>query len=283
MVDSTINLTVTLTRYAEPNWLLAETLESLAKQQNIVATVLMLDQQDNPETAALCQTLTNEKITFDYHVIPAKSLSFARNEAIRLCQTDVLLYIDTDAIADPNWAKYLGEALSQSGVGIAGGKIIPKWHKSPSFIQKSQVVLDQYSMLDLGEYNVEVKKVVGASFGLNKKHLGDVAIFDENLGRRDGKLYSGEESKLCSDALKAGFKIMYVGSSVVQHQVLPERVKFSWIATRMFYQGIASAKRGGAPAPSNKGKYTFWDMLALGFLAPFYLSGYLKSILGKSE
>jgi glycosyltransferase involved in cell wall biosynthesis len=272
-----MTISITLTRYAEPNWLLAETLESLAKQQNIVATVLMLDQQDNPETAALCQTLTNENITFDYYVIPAKSLSFARNEAIRLCQTDILLYIDTDAIAEPNWAKHLGEALSQSGVGIAGGKIVPKWHKSPSFIQKSQVVLDQYSMLDLGEDNIEVQKVVGASFGLNKKHLGDVAIFDENLGRRDGKLYSGEESKLCSDALKAGFKIIYVGSSVVQHQVLPERVKFSWIARRMYYQGIASAKRGGAPAPSNKGKYTIWDLLALGLLAPFYIFGFLKA------
>jgi glycosyltransferase involved in cell wall biosynthesis len=275
MTEKKQKLTITLTRYAEPNWLLAETLASLAIQQNVIATILMLDQQDNPEIVVLCKTLTNESITFDYHTIEAKSLSFARNEAIRLCQTDVLLYIDTDAIAAANWAEQLAQTLTQSGVGIAGGKIVPKWHKSPSFIQKSRVVLDQYSMLDLGEDNIEVPKVVGASFGLNKKHLGDVAIFDENLGRRDGKLYSGEESKLCSDALKAGFKIMYVGSSVVQHQVLPERVKISWIATRMFYQGIASAKRGGAPAPSNKGKYTIWDFIALGLLAPFYLSGYL--------
>ena len=277
MTEENQKLTITLTRYAEPNWLLAEALESLAIQQNVIATVLMLDQQDNPETAELCQKLTNENIIFNYQTIPAKSLSFARNEAIRLCQTDVLLYIDTDAIAAPNWAARLGDVLTQSEVGIAGGKIIPKWHKSPSFIQKSQVVLDQYSMLDLGEDNIEVKKVVGASFGLNKKHLGNAAIFDENLGRRDGKLYSGEESKLCSDALESGLKIMYVGTSVVQHQVLPERVNFSWIATRMYYQGIASAQRGGAPSPSNKGKYTIWDMLALGFLAPFYISGFLKS------
>mgnify|MGYP000317676200 CR=1 FL=1 len=271
-----MKLSITLTRYAEPNWLLAETLESLAKQLNIVATVLMLDQQENAEIAALCQTLTNQNITFDYQSIPAKSLSYARNAAIKLCQTDTLLYIDTDAIASPNWAEQLGQALTQSGVGIAGGKIIPKWHKKPGIIQKSQVVLDQYSMLDLGDDNLEVKKVVGASFGLNKKHLGEAAEFDENLGRRDGKLYSGEESKLCADALNQGLKIIYVGQAVVEHQVLPERVKFSWIATRMYYQGIASAKRGGAPSPSNKGKYTFWDLTALSLLAPFYLAGFLK-------
>ncbi|WP_448250488.1 glycosyltransferase family 2 protein [Thalassotalea agariperforans] len=273
----TLPITITLTRYAEPNWLLAETLESLALQKNITARVLMLDQQNNAETALLCKQLTNENITFDYHTIPAKSLSYARNEAIKLCETDILLYIDTDAIAAPDWAEKLSEALSQENVGIAGGKIIPKWHKTPSFIQKSQVVLDQYSMLDLGEKTIEVSRVVGANFGLNKARLGKLANFDENLGRREGKLYSGEESKLCHDATANGFKILYQGSALVQHQVLPERIKFSWIATRMYYQGMASAKRGGAPNPSNKGKYTVWDYLALVALAPFYIYGYLKA------
>lgn len=279
----TASITITLTRYAEPNWLLAQTLESLALQKNVIARVLMLDQQNNEETAALCQQLTNENITFHYQTIPAKSLSYARNEAINACETDVLLYIDTDAIAAPNWAEELTQALLLDDTAIAGGKIIPKWHKKPSFIQKSQVVLDQYSMLDLGDNTLEVKRVVGANFGLNIARLGALATFDEALGRREGKLYSGEESKLCHDAINNGLKIYYQGSAVVQHQVLPERIKFSWIATRMYYQGMASAKRGGAPNPSNKGKYTVWDFLALGTLVPFYLLGFIKTKLNKGE
>jgi len=268
--------TITLTRYSEPDWLLFETLESLAMQQNIQADILMLDQKSSTETAQKCVSLTNKDINFRYIEIPAKSLSFARNEAIRLTKTNCLLYIDTDAIAAPDWASNLVRVLQQDGVGIAGGKIVPKWHKHPSFIQKSQTILDQYSMLDLGEGETDVHRVVGANFGINMQRLGKAAEFDQNLGRREGKLYSGEESKLCADATALGLKVRYVGAALVQHQVLPERIKFSWIATRMYYQGLSSAKRGGPPSPSNKGKYTFWDFLALGLLAPFYLYGFVK-------
>jgi glycosyltransferase involved in cell wall biosynthesis len=237
-MDSAIS--ITLTRYAEPNWLLFQTLDSLALQQDIQAIVLMLDQQECKETAEYCSKLTTSKIEFKYVSIPAKSLSFARNEAIRMCTTDLLLYIDTDAIADPYWAKHLSSILIQNNVGIGGGKIIPKWHKPPSFIQKSQTILDQYSMLDLGDSEIDVHRIVGANFGLNINRLG------------------------------------YTGLAVVEHQVLPERIKFRWIATRMYYQGLSSAKRGGPPAPSNKGKYTIWDYLALSMLAPFYLYGFYK-------
>lgn len=269
------SITITLTRYSEPNWLLFQTLDSLSSQQNVKAVVLMLDQHHDQETEDYCKKISSEYIGIQYIVIPAKSLSFARNEAIKLCQTDILLYIDTDAIADPNWANQLSESLSKNSVGLAGGKILPKWHKSPSFIQKSNVVLDQYSMLNLGDNELEVKKVVGANFGLNIGRLKDIAHFDENLGRREGKLISGEETQLCFDALANNYKILYQGSAVVEHQVLPERIKFSWIARRMYYQGIASAQRGGAPQPSNKGAYTHWDYIALSLLAPFYISGYI--------
>lgn len=269
------SITITLTRYAEPNWLLFQTLESLSSQQGVNAEVLMLDQKNDQESKAYCEKISNEKINIQYITIPAKSLSFARNEAIRLCETDVLLYIDTDAIAASDWAQQLSKSLFKEGVGISGGKILPKWHKAPSFIQKSNVVLDQYSMLNLGDGEHEVKKVVGANFGLNIARLKDVAHFDENLGRREGKLISGEETQLCLDALANNLKILYQGKAVVEHQVLPERVKFSWIARRMYYQGIASAQRGGAPQPSNKGSYTCWDFIALSALAPFYICGYI--------
>lgn len=272
-----IRLTITLTRYAEPNWLFTQTLDSIAAQQDVQATVLVLDQQNDCDIRALCKRLSGKDIVFLYDPIPAKSLSYARNVAIQKCETDILLYLDTDAIASPDWAKCLGETLSQQSVALAGGKIIPLWHKRPSFLQKSQTVLDQYSMLDLGDNEKEVHRIVGANFGLNKATLGDLALFDENLGRRDGKLYSGEESALCKSALDAGLKVVYSGAAVVEHQVLPERIKFSWIATRMYYQGMSSAQRGGAPAPSNKGNYTVWDLLALMVLAPFYLYGYIKA------
>ena len=270
-------VTITLTRYAEPNWLFLETLTSLSQQANISAHVLVLDQQDNEEVRSFCVNNSSSVIVLDYHVIPAKSLSFARNEAIRMCQTVLLLYIDTDAVADPNWAYELFVAMRQNKAAIAGGKIIPKWHKKPGLLQRSQVVLDQYSMLDLGDDTINVKKVIGANFAINKAKLAKLAYFDEGLGRQNGKLLGGEETKLCTDAREKGLSVIYVGKAAVYHQVMPERVNFKWISKRMYYGGYSRALRGGKPEPSNGGGLARWDYVALIFLLPFYASGFIRA------
>ena len=270
-------VTITLTRYAEPNWLFLETLTSLSQQANISAHVLVLDQQDNEEVRSFCVNNSSSVIVLDNHVIPAKSLSFARNEAIRMCQTVLLLYIDTDAVADPNWAYELFVAMRQNKAAIAGGKIIPKWHKKPGLLQRSQVVLDQYSMLDLGDDTINVKKVIGANFAINKAKLAKLAYFDEGLGRQNGKLLGGEETKLCTDAREKGLSVIYVGKAAVYHQVMPERVNFKWISKRMYYGGYSRALRGGKPEPSNGGGLAGWDYVALIFLLPFYASGFIRA------
>jgi GT2 family glycosyltransferase len=273
------DISITLTRYTEPNWLLFQTLDSLAKQQAVKAIVFMLDQRDDEETRNYCASLSSENIRFQYEVIEVRGLSHARNLAIERCKTGILLYIDTDAVAEESWACELSAALQEDRVAVAGGKIVPKWHGKPSFIQKSRTVLDQYSMFDLGDSDRFVHRIVGANFGINLDRLENCAHFDESLGRREGKLFGGEDTKLCADAARAGFAIKYSAGAVVEHQVLPERIRFAWIAKRMYYQGMASAIRGGLPSPSNKGKYTFRDILALSLLAPFYITGYAKGKL----
>jgi len=194
-----------------------------------------------------------------------------------MCQTVLLLYIDTDAVADPNWAYELFVAMRQNKAAIAGGKIIPKWHKKPGLLQRSQVVLDQYSMLDLGDDTINVKKVIGANFAINKAKLAKLAYFDEGLGRQNGKLLGGEETKLCTDAREKGLSVIYVGKAAVYHQVMPERVNFKWISKRMYYGGYSRALRGGKPEPSNGGGLAGWDYVALIFLLPFYASGFIRA------
>jgi glycosyltransferase involved in cell wall biosynthesis len=281
MITKTMpDATITLTRYAEPNWLFLETLVSIREQVNSVLQVLVLDQQDDTNIKDFCFQYSTPIVQFIYIVIPAKSLSYARNEAIHLCTTELLFYIDTDAVAEPNWAIELITAMNANNAAIAGGKIIPKWHKSPGFLQRSDLILEQYSMLDLGDEVVYVKKVIGASFAINLKLLASLAHFDEELGRQNGKLLGGEETQMCADAIQQNLMVIYVGAAVVHHQVMPERVAFSWIAKRMYYGGYSRALRGGKPEPNNAAnKFTQWDYMALTLLLPFYITGFVSAKL----
>lgn len=269
-------ITVTLTRYDEPAWLLQQALKSLAAQQGVLLHLLFLDQFSKDDgLRSYCEKLSSNNLAIEYIAIPARSLSYARNAAIERTRTEKLLFIDADAIADSNWARELAATLDQPGVGVAGGRILPLWHRRPLWLARSRVVLDQYSMFDLGCGMHPVNRVVGANFGLNIARIGSLACFDETLGRREGKLFSGEESELCRRVKVSGGQILYNGSAIVHHQVLPERIRYSWIMKRMYHSGITRAVARGVPNPS-KG-LGIWDYLALPVILPAYAFGYLNA------
>ena len=71
-----MDLTITLTRYKEPNWLFHESLLALSRQENITASILVLDQfynqetkeykewlqSDHYESLGICKSVTYERL-----------------------------------------------------------------------------------------------------------------------------------------------------------------------------------------------------------------------------
>lgn len=271
---SSNKISISLTRYREPNWLVWETLDSLARQEGVQAEVLFLDQMIDKETEDYIRNLSTDHIRFEYIHIAERGLSYARNVGIRTAKNDIVLFIDSDAIAYPDWARSLGEVLSQPGVAAAGGKIVPKWHRRPLFLARSKVVVSLYSVLNLGDGQLEVSRVVGANMGLNKLAAGYEARFLDEFARQNGRLISGDDSDFCHRVRTTGKKVIYSGAAVVQHQILPERIRYSWVIKRLYYGGIARAMQGGAPDPTHK--MEFWDYLALPLILPAYGVGYLR-------
>lgn len=276
-----VRTTITLTRHDEANKLIFETLRALAGQENVEAVVLFFDQQPEAETASVCRSLDSENIRFDYRPLEPCGISRARNTAIRACKTETLLFIDADAIPDPGWAASLAGTLLQDEVGIAGGRILPEWHRPPLLISKARIVFEQYSMLDFGNGVLPVPRVVGASFGIHLERLGQEARFDEDMGRQNGVLLGGEESDMCARARAAGLQILYQGMAVVHHQVLPERIRYRWIFRRLFYAGVNRALRGGMPSPSHR--MTLWDYVFMPIVIIPYALGYRKGLQLRRE
>lgn len=265
-------ITITLTRYREPDWLVMETLESLALQEGVNGDVLFLDQNRSKSFTEAVEALSTPQLRFRCLPCAEKGLSHARNEGLRLASSPVVLFIDCDAVAERRWAREMSKVL-RTGAAVVGARILPRWRGRSPLLARAKVVRDQYSLLDWGEDVAAAPRVVGAGFGLRKDLCADQMIFDEGLGRRDGKLFSGEESDLCRRVAAAGGRIMYCGKAVVHHQILPERLKLSWIMKRLYFAGLGRAAQGGAPSPSQKPG--FWDWALLPLILPPYAAGYI--------
>jgi glycosyltransferase involved in cell wall biosynthesis len=266
-------VTITCTRYAEPDWLVTETLQSLARQAGVDGEVLFLNQRDDPRLREVCATLDSSRLAFRYRVIPATGLSAARNAGLALAANDTVLFIDSDAVAAPAWALELSTTLASARTAVAGGRIVPRWHRPPPVLARARIVLNCYSMLDLGPVERSVQRIVGASFGVQRARLGPDAHFDERLGRRPGGLLGGEEADLCARALARGFDVRYNGRALVEHQVLPERISYRWLMRRFYYAGMERALATGSFSPSPRDRQ-FWDYVAYALMLPASLLGY---------
>jgi glycosyltransferase involved in cell wall biosynthesis len=273
-------LTIALTRHKEPDWLLNLALESVARQQEVRAKVHVLDQSFHKATKEFCEGLCSESVVFEYHVIPPKGCSYARNVAIRLCRTDILLWTDPDMVLASDWACCLSRTLMNKQCAIVGGKIIPRWHGSPGWYMRSNIMTDQYSLIDLGQGEIATNRVVGGSLGINLKQMGKDAYFDENLGRKDKTLLGGVDSEFCERAILKSFKVYYTGRTVAQHQILESRMNLNWISRKFYYSGLTRAIRGRRPSAMNK-KWGIIDCVVLGGFAPSYMTGFLAGLLKK--
>ena len=163
---------VVITRYNETNDLVIPCLEAVSKQKGVSLIVYFLDQKKDEDIKKLSNQLSNKEIKIIYKNIPAKSLSYARNLGVRLSKTDLVIFTDADGIPNTTWASELLKLfLDKKDVAIVGGKATPKWLKKQKWFHKSNILMDKYSVLDLGDGIKEVEEIVGVNFGLNKKVL----------------------------------------------------------------------------------------------------------------
>lgn len=265
------SITIAVTRHSESDDLVARTLQAAVSSAGVQGEVLFLDQKGAEAGRRATGGIEGR---LPIRVLDGHScgLSQARNRLLQEARNDIVLFLDADACPDPWWAAWLRNALTEPSVAIAGSRILPDWAGRPPVVARSSIVREQYSLLDLGTNLVPAAKVVGAGFGLNKKHLGDNAVFNPALGRQNGKLIGGEETELCDRAVAAGANIHYEGRAVVYHHVSAERLTWKWLVRRFFAAGESRALRKGTPAPFKKPDFNDW-LLALPLL-PFYVAGY---------
>jgi hypothetical protein len=223
----------------------------------------------------LCATLSSPSIGFCYCETAALPLSVIRNRGIRESASDVVLLLDADAIPGPNWMAEMRAALELPATGIVGSRVVPLWESGEFLFARAARLRAYYSIFDHGPQLRETAWVIGASFGLHRERVRE-PHFLEGLGRTPGSLRSGEDIELCLRARRAGLRVLYVGTTAVEHAIAASRASLRWMAPRIVAAGRQRASLGPVPGglttPANR-----YDVLFAPLIVPLYLAGYLTA------
>lgn len=227
---------------------LGEAIDSLLAQDCENFEVLVVDNASTDHTQQIVASrLHDKRLTYLYE--PRLGLSLARNCGANHSQSEILAYLDDDAIATPHWLNTLQKAYQENEqLAIAGGKIILRWPddvKIPQWL--SLEMMGALGHYDLGTEPLQISQPGltprGLNYSLRRCFLEQVGGFNQSLGRMGTQLLSNEELYMTELALQQGLTVAYLPDALVYHQVAPERLKYQWFFRRAWWQGVSEYQR----------------------------------------
>ena len=204
-----------------------------------------------------------------YILQPEPGLSRARNTAIAESMTDIIAFLDDDAIASPAWLEEHRDAYEKGGdtVAAVGGRIDPIWDEArPTWLHDE--LLGYVSVVDLGGDEVRLlgdgEWIAGANMSFRIENLRAIGGFSEDLGRvgSTNSLLSNEETQVLETIQAGGGFTAYAPKAKVDHLVPTSRLNREWFRKRAAWQAVSDfMKEKREPSFYNKSRD-----YALGFL-----------------
>jgi len=229
-------------------------LDSIARQTMPPWQVIVVADH-NP---ALCGRLAGEYP--DLEVISnkfEKGLSGARNTGIEHAAGDVVVFLDDDARAQPQWLETLLASYNDESVLGVGGLVLADWSSPgrPSWLPEEFLWVVGCSYRGQPEVKAEVRNPIGANMSFRRSAFDQAGLFDSSIGRTftSSRPLGCEETEFSIRLrrLSPGARIIYEPEAVVYHHIEQSRATWHYFLGRCRAEGCSKAqvsRLSGAPA-----------------------------------
>jgi len=225
--------------FARIDWL-TEAVNSVIKQRRKPDEIIIVF-----DTIEGLEEALKQKFNLPILMIPNASehgLSLARNTGIQAASGDIVVFLDDDANAEPDWLEWILEPFNQPEVIGVGGKAIPEWlgsGKRPSWFPEEIDWTIGCMHTGFQDNARIVRNVFGSNMAFRRFRLQEIDGFDANLG---GPI-SGDDTDICLRATAGNpqYYIVYEPKALVRHKVPQNRQTFRHIAYNAWIQGIGKA------------------------------------------
>jgi len=235
--------------------LLQKTLASIAAQlvpDGVEAECLVIDNRSADDTASVVATFSRRASLPARYIYEARAgSSFARNRAIEEARGDFILFIDDDAVAEPDWAMELLAQTWRRKLDAVCGAILPRWERQPPrwlgpSLYSRLAVHDPVKLAAASLSELEtIHNYFSANACFRREALELFGNFREDLGVVGGNPMSGEDTELFARIAARGGTVGFAPRARVYHVILPERMRRAYLRRKSYAFGYGSAIAGG--------------------------------------
>ncbi len=206
---------------------------SAERPEGVEIEIVVVDNSAEGDAADTCRALGAEGLRYVHE--PQSGLAFARNRGIAEARGEVLVFLDDDETAKPQWLLELHRAFAASGADVICGKVEPAFlGDAPEHLA---YVTDFYTR-DVGRpAHADVTDILNYIGTGNSAYRMDRCF--EGGTRFDHRFnhYGGEDIQLFRELRAAGCKFAWAPDAVVEEWVSEDRASLSYLRQRRRARG----------------------------------------------
>ena len=238
----TLSMCVVICAYTVDRW--DDVLAAVAsvQSQTTAAQEIVVVVDHNPELyVRLRAALPDVTVVQNQH---QRGLSGGKDTGVEVTSSDVVAFLDDDAVAHPDWLGYFRDAYTDDCIVGVGGTTLPLWTSDrPQWFPKEfDWVL---GCTFTGREPGPVRNLLGGNASFRREVFSVAGGFPSHIGRTSAqhRPLGCEETEFCIRVhqRRPDWTYLFEPRAVIWHRVGAERERFSYFRSRCFAEGLSKA------------------------------------------
>ncbi len=212
------------------------------------AVAIVIDHNDGLRNRAL-REIAGGLILPPLLILPnigPRGLSGARNTGVDAVDADIVLFLDDDAVADPQWVERMTAHFEDRAVVGVGGFAQPDWEgaRTPRWYPAEFLWVVGCSYEGLPGEGEAIRNPIGCAMAFRRLAIVDVGGFSSSVGRVGSKPVGCEETELSIRIARhePTARIVHATTARVRHRVPRSRQTVRYFTRRCFWEGASKSR-----------------------------------------
>ena len=215
---------------------------SLGSSQTTAPHEIVVVVDHNPDLYGRLRTALPDVLVVENR--KQQGLSGGKDTGVEVTSSDVVAFLDDDAVAHPDWLEHFCDAYTDECIVGVGGTTLPRWESARPrwFPEEFDWVTGMYVHRKTTGSGPEP---TGGNASFRREVFSVAGGFPSHIGRTSAQRrpLGCEETEFCIrvNQHRPDWKFVFEAQAVIWHRVPAERERFSYFRSRCYAEGMSKA------------------------------------------